>query len=118
MDYKTVDLQSLNSGAAVELFEEAFEKVLDNISDPNTDPRALREIRLVVKIKPNEERSGAVTTVSVASKLANVKPHESFIVLGTDGSGLHAYVSDPKQKILPGIEPENIITINGGKNGR
>lgn len=101
MDYQKVSLQTLNSGAAVELFEEEFRKALENIGDPNTTPEAIREVRVVVKIKPNKDRNSAVTTVQATSKLAPCQPHESFVLFDHDGRGrVTAYSTDPKQAEL------------------
>jgi len=100
MDYQEVDLKTINSGAAFDLFEEQLRKVLENIADPNTPPEAVREIRLVVKIKPTEDRAKAATTVQATAKLAATKPHDSFVILGTDGQRIHAYTTNPKQNVL------------------
>lgn len=115
MESKTVDLKSINSGAAIDLFQNEFKKVLENIADPNVKPDAVREIRLVIKIKPDKNLSAALTTVQVTSKLAPVNPHESVVLFGFDGEKVSAYVSDSKQDDLPGIKDENIIEMKGVK---
>lgn len=100
MDYKKVDLETLNSGAVIEQFEEEFQRVLDNIADPNTKPDAVREVKVSVKIRPNKERSSATTSVQVTSKLTPANPHDSFVMLDYDGRKVSAFTADPKQREL------------------
>lgn len=52
-----LNLDTLQGGAARELFEIELQKVLRNIADPNTKPDAVRKLTLEVTIKPNEKRS-------------------------------------------------------------
>lgn len=54
MDVQKVDLGTINNGAALELFQEEFKKVLANINDISVDAKGAREIKLVFKIAPNE----------------------------------------------------------------
>lgn len=112
MDYKKVDLTTINSGAAIEQFEEEFQKVLENIADPNTDPEKIREVRLVLKMKPSKDRSSATTQITATSKLAPAQPHESFVVLDNDGSQINAYTTDPRQSHFD--FEEKIKDFNGG----
>ncbi len=117
--YKKVDLSNLNSGAAIDLFEAEFQKVLKNLADENTRPDAVREIKLTVKIKPSKNRGESATTeVSVVSKLAPIKPHESFMVLNFDGNTVEAYTTDINQKELPYGEGENEIAKFKGAVGK
>jgi len=109
MDYHEVTLDSLNMGAARELFEAAWDRLLDNISDDNTKAEAVRSIAITVKVKPNKNRENASTTVSVTEKLAPLNPHEHFVVLSTDGKRLHAYTADINQPTL-GLEVAGNIT--------
>ena len=60
---ETLTLENLGNGAAVELFDEALEKVLKNIMDPNTDPKAERSITMKVTFKPDENRDMAPVTL-------------------------------------------------------
>jgi len=100
MDYQEVTLDTLNMGAARELFEAAWNRLLANIGDDNTKPTAVRSISITVKVKPNENRDSAATTVAVTDRLAPLSPHEHFVILGTDGHRVSAYTADPKQQSL------------------
>lgn len=105
MEQRLVTLDTINSGAAIDLFEEEFEKLLKNVADDNTEASKERSITVTLKVKPSKTREQAVTTVSVTSRLAPLKPHESLIVLSNDGSKIQAFALSPeKQEDLPGIE--------------
>ena len=100
MEYKNIDLETLNSGAVLDLFSVEWQKLLNNINDPNTKPNAARKVTIEIAVLPAKDRRNATTRVSVTSKLAAVTPHESFIVLGEEDGELHAYTFDPKQQGL------------------
>lgn len=51
-----LSLVNLGGGAAVEMFDEALEKVLENILDPNTEAKTKRVITLKMTISPAENR--------------------------------------------------------------
>lgn len=118
MDYQEVTLDTLNMGAARELFEEAWRRLLVNVADDNTKPTAVRTLSLQIKVKPNDDRSSATTTVAVKESLAPLNPHEHFVIIGSDGKRVTAYTADPKQQSL-GLEPGNVTQfpamVAGGK---
>jgi len=120
MDYQAVTLGTLNMGAALELFEAAWERLLDNVGDENTKATAVRSVQITVRVKPNEERNSAVTTVAVTDRLAPLSPHEHFVILGSNGHGVQAYTTDPKQQVLgletPGLE--NVTQFPAAAGGR
>lgn len=82
-----LNLDTLQGGAARELFEIELQKVLRNIADPNTKPDAVRKLTLEVTIKPNEKRSMLYVAVKASSKLVAMRPSESMAVLDEDGNG-------------------------------
>lgn len=100
MDYQEVTLTNLNGGVVLDLFNEELGKVLENIADPNTPAEQTREIKIVVKFKPNEERGTAATTIQASSELASPRGHGSFVTFGTDGIRARAYVTDTRQAEL------------------
>lgn len=106
MEYQKVRLESINNGAAQELFEEEFKKVLTNINDISVEADAVREIKLVFKIKPSKDRQTAITTVEAHSKLATVMPHSSSIYLSFRDNKPEAFVSNMKQTSFDFTEPK------------
>ena len=63
-------LDELMDGALTERFNMEMERVLRNVFDPNTDPKAKRQIIITIEIQPNERRDAAGFTMDVKSKIA------------------------------------------------
>jgi len=102
MNNEKVTLKSLNSGAALDLFESEFDKLLVNLADENTDAQKARTITLKLTVKPTANREQAITTVEVKSSLAPTKPHAGMVVFTSDGRNIEAYtVGQAKQLDLP-----------------
>jgi hypothetical protein len=104
--YDGVTLETLNSGAVTDLFEDAWQKLLGNIQDPNTRPDAVRKVKIEIAVKPAKDRRNASTSVSVTQTLAPVMPHEASIVIGIEDGTVRAFTFDPKQQAL-GLEDED-----------
>ncbi|GHU67384.1 hypothetical protein FACS189447_09540 [Spirochaetia bacterium] len=100
MEYQGVTLETLNSGAVAELFGVEWDKLIQNIVDPNTRPDAVRKVKIEITVKPAKDRRNASTSVSVVSSLANIVPHESSIVVGVENGKVQAFAFDPKQENL------------------
>jgi len=104
-----VTLSNLAGGAVGELFEEELTKVLRNIADVNTEPKAPREINVKIKITPNEERRIGDVVAAVSSKVAPVKRVSTVLYIGRHRGEMVAVESDPKQRGLfenkPDIKP-------------
>lgn len=95
MEMKKVDLTTINNGAAVELFQEEFTKVMRNINDISVDRDAEREITLKFKIKPSKDGMSAMTRIQATSKLVAIAVHESSMFIAASGND--AYVTDQRQ---------------------
>lgn len=110
-----ISLDTLNQGAAVERFNLALQEVLDNIQDPNTDPKKARTVNLKCTIKPDTDRGVGVVVVDVVSKLAPIAPFDVRVFLGRDKDG-KGYASEyhPNQQVIPGTEskPDNVYKLN------
>jgi hypothetical protein len=106
-DYQHVTLESLNSGAVMELFDNAWQKLINNVQDHNTKPDAVRKVKIEITVKPAQDRRNAVTRVSVIPTLAPVVPHEASIIIGAENGKVQAYTFDPKQQVLD-LEDEKV----------
>lgn len=106
-----VSLATLGSGAAVELFDQEFRRVLANIADPNTPAKAVREVKLAVKIKPTETREYATVEIHVSHKGAAPTPYETGVFMGVDEGGPRASENNPRQDELP----PTIINMKEGR---
>ena len=100
MEIKKVELSTINNGAAVELFQEEMDKVLKNINDISVDADAVREIKLVFKIKPTHDRLSAAVIIEAQSKLASVQKHSGSMFLSNKKNGIEAFVSNPNQETI------------------
>ena len=73
-----------SGGALQEKFDDAMEKVLVNMTDPNTPWKIKRKIVVEVSFEQNEDRDDSTVNVSVVPKLAPVKPVSTRIAIGKD----------------------------------
>lgn len=77
-----VNLETFAGGALQEKFDDAFEKVLVNMMDPNTPWKNKRKITVEVTLEQNEDRDDTTVNVSVVPKLAPVKPIGTRMAIG------------------------------------
>jgi len=82
-----ITLANIGDGAAMEMFDVELRKVLKNIMDPNTDPKATRQIVMQIGFKADEDRDMAVISISVASKLSGARSYMTKVVFGRDDRG-------------------------------
>lgn len=80
-------LDELMDGALTERFNTEMERVLCNVFDPNTDPKAKRRISLIIDIAPNERRDAAEFKVDVKSKIAPPVAIAQTVFLHMDDKG-------------------------------
>ena len=81
---KGIELKDLVGGALQEQFSKAFDKVVENLQNPNTSYRNTRKITIELKFTQNETRDDVKCAVSVSEKLATQSPLETSFVIGTD----------------------------------
>lgn len=77
-------METFASGALQEKFDDAMEKVLVNMTDPNTPWKNKRKIVVEVSFEQNEDRDDSTVHVSVVPKLAPVKPVSTRMAIGKD----------------------------------
>ncbi|KAB8126947.1 replication terminator protein [Gracilibacillus oryzae] len=82
-----VDLNDFANGALAERFNYELQKVLENISDPNTDFKAKRKMDIKLTFETNEERELASVSIQVKSTPAPRKNIGSAILIDRDGTG-------------------------------
>lgn len=80
-------LDELMDGALTERFNYEMERVLQNVFDPNTNPKAKRQIQIVIDITPNERRDAAEFKVDVKSKVAPPIAVAQTVMLYQDDDG-------------------------------
>lgn len=100
MSEQTLQFNNLAGGAVQERFNEGLQEVLDNVIDPNTDPKKARKITLTVTIKPNEERDMGAIGFDVKTSLVQSKAIVSSIIIDRNNQG-QAVAAEVK-KTVPG----------------
>jgi hypothetical protein len=111
-----VSLAGLGSGAAMERFGLELQKVLENIADPNFKATSVREIRLTVRIAPNESADYAAVSIECESRLPKRRAATAAFFMGTEGEQLVAYESKAKQQPLTDASGKKIIEMGGRKS--
>lgn len=71
---------------------------MDNIINPNTDPKKVRKVTLTLSFKPDEERELAAVDFSVVPTLAPRKSIGSFIMIDRDAKG-NAVAAETKRSV-------------------
>lgn len=94
------NLDTIMNGAVTERFAKAFDEVLGNIFDPNTEATKPRKITLVATIKPNADRDVASFSVEAKPTLVARKPVSTTVLLGCDEDGV--IVAKELTKEIPG----------------
>lgn len=79
-----VELQNLVGGQLQEKFEHAFEKVLENLQDPNTSFKVKRGIIIKLDFVQNEKRDDVLVSVDVSEKLAPQAGMKTSFSIGKD----------------------------------
>lgn len=97
MEYEPVTLSTLGEGAAEELFGRVWERVLENILDPNFPASAQRKVTLVITIKPNEDRTLGAMEIEADAKLPTGIGASSMCHIGRQGGKATAVQSKSRQ---------------------
>jgi hypothetical protein len=104
--YAPLNLLNIDNGSVPEVFDAELRKVLDNINDPNCNPKAKREITLKLTLLPGEDREDMSYIVACTSKLAPVKPGINRAHLVRKQGQLHALTENVTQeKLFAAVQP-------------
>ncbi|MGC3792017.1 replication terminator protein [Priestia aryabhattai] len=84
---RIIDLNTFADGALAERLNIELQKVLDNITDPNTDPEKVRKVTLTMSLKSDDRRK--VSNVSVVAKttLAPARDIQTQLLMDFDVDG-------------------------------
>jgi hypothetical protein len=97
-----VSLESLMGGEIIDRFRYEFNRVMENVADPNTT-LAKRGITIKVEVKPNKSRTQNDVKVKFSIALAPTEPMETTVYLSMTKKGLVASEYNPKQPNLPEV---------------
>lgn len=82
-----IDLSDFAGGAVTERFNQELQKALENIADPNTDPKKARTVTVKVTLKADENRNIADVDITTSSSLVAAKPVLTKIIMDRDTKG-------------------------------
>lgn len=82
-----IKLAELADGAVAERFNLEMQRVLDNIMDPNTDPKKVRTLTLKISFKADENRDIVTANIDTKANLAPVVGIGTKFLLDRDGNG-------------------------------
>lgn len=107
-------------GALQELFDHELDRIIENISDPNTSIKKARKITLELKFTPMDDNRDLVgVEIIPKTTLAPTEGATTKMVIGTDGETLVAceYGNQIKgQMVLDGetgeVVEDNIFAMN------
>lgn len=79
-----VELQEVVGGALQEKFDKAFQRVVENLQDPNTSFKVKRKITIQLDFVQNEARDDVHVEINVVDKLAPQAPMQTAFSIGKD----------------------------------
>jgi len=82
-----VDLNDFADGALAERFNYELKNLLQNIADPNTDPKKKRKLQIVLTLTSNEKREIAEVDIDVKTTPAPRLSLGSTLVMDRDEAG-------------------------------
>ena len=82
-----LNLAEMAQGAFMEQYDKEVVKVLENIADPNTDPKKARKITLTATLKADENRDVVIFEVQSKAFLVPSKPLSTKIIIDHDKDG-------------------------------
>ena len=112
--HEPINLATVGDGAAVELFEQELERVLENVLDPNTEAETTRKIRIDITLKPNDQREVGAFVVEASSKLAPFKGRGTNVFIGVLNGTPTCVEANPKQIQMDWDAESKPTAIRGG----
>lgn len=95
----TQSVLDLARGAIKERTEVELQKIIENITDPNTDPKKKRQMQITIDFLPDAERQTISLNTVVKSKLEPTHAISTGLYLTGDAGGMVAVELTPQ---IPG----------------
>lgn len=86
-DENAISLDNLAGGELKEQVNDALQRVIDNIADPNTNWKSKRKLSVTLAFSADEKRNLAVVTMEVKPTLAAAAPSMTRIIIDRDSQG-------------------------------
>lgn len=94
MSQINLNLSQLANGGIQEKINSELEKVLDNIMDPNTNPKEKRKLVITLTFSPNEDRSLITTEANIKPSLAAQNNVSTMIMAEKDWKTGEIYANE------------------------
>lgn len=108
---KQIELKEMVGGVLQEQFAKSFEKVVENLLNPNTPFKPTRKITIELKFTQNEYRDDVHCAVLVSEKLASQSPISTSFAIGKDLNTGEVYAEEYGKQIKGQQSFDNINTI-------
>lgn len=82
-----IDLNTFANGALAERLNIEIQKAIENIADPNTDPKKARKVHVTLTLKTNENRTLSTVHIDTKTTLAPAKGVETEIMINLTPDG-------------------------------
>lgn len=113
-----MSVATLRKGSAVEMVDEAIQRVLENVVDPNTDAKSKRKVVMTLTFAPDKERESMGVDITVKTTMAPQASVSTMAFLAHTRDGVACVEHDPKQ---PGLfdqpDAENIADFADAAEG-
>ena len=96
---KQIELKEMVGGVLQEQFAKSFEKVVENLLNPNTPFKPTRKITIELKFTQNEYRDDVHCAVLVSEKLASQSPISTSFAIGKDLNTGEVYAEEYGKQI-------------------
>lgn len=112
-----VELKEMIGGGLQEQFGKSFEKVIENLLNPNTPYKNSREITIKLKFTQNEARDDVKCAVQVSEKLAPQAPMETAFAIGKNLRDGNLYAEEYGKQLkgqmsLDDEEKPNVVSVD------
>ena len=108
-----VSLEQVMGGGLQEQFSKSFDRVIENLADPNTPFKEARKITIELKFTQNENRDDVFCAVSVKEKLAAQAPMNTAFMIGKNLKTGEIYAEEyGRHNRLKGQTSFNEIQVN------
>ena len=111
---RQVTLSGVANGAAEELFQQAFNEMLENAMNPNTPTKARRSVTITFELKVDEKRQNPTLLIRTALKVAPVTPITQPIRVGRHQGDLVAVEPFTQEEMFPEPAGRPRAVVEGG----
>lgn len=94
-----LNLKDIAGGALYEKANDAMQRVLENMQDPNTPYKAKRSITIKLGFVQNESRDNTAVDISVETKLAPASPVQTMMAIGKNLKNGEVYAEEYGKQI-------------------